>query len=296
MHSTRRAAMPGSDPSCACAVKARRARFRFALDGHARWPETAPDGAKSAAGAARMACAPWPCEIRACVSPGSRRPRAAYEVAGRGRRRRSSGITRIDVQRDDSALRGSTPAYRRVGRRPGADAGGTWGRNRDVVIAMPALHGCHGDSDRKVIGGLRSGGVAKLQRESEGEPVPCERRSRPAKTRSMVDEQRHARIERLRRERMPMHGGSAEPWAAAWPPSAARARPCRPQTNGKAERFIQTCPRDWAYARICAHSAERTFRLPAFLAYRNARRSHPALGDQAPASRRGGNNLSPLDI
>lgn len=68
-------------------------------------------------------------------------------------------------------------------------------------------------------------------------------------------------------------------------------RPYRPQTNGKAERFIQTCLREWAYGRIWAHSEERTNWLPAFLAYYNARRPHSALGYKSPASRLGGNNL-----
>lgn len=47
-------------------------------------------------------------------------------------------------------------------------------------------------------------------------------------------------------------------------------RPYRPQTNGKAERFIQTCLREWAYGRVWATSDERTAWLPAFLAYYNA--------------------------
>jgi transposase InsO family protein len=68
-------------------------------------------------------------------------------------------------------------------------------------------------------------------------------------------------------------------------------RPYRPQTNGKAERFIQTCLREWAYARSYANSAERTAWLPAFLAYYNSRRPHSALGYKPPASRLGGNNL-----
>ena len=72
-------------------------------------------------------------------------------------------------------------------------------------------------------------------------------------------------------------------------------RPYRPQTNGKAERFIQTCLREWAYGRIWANSAERTAWLPAFLSYYNARRPHSALGYKPPASRLGGNNLLQLD-
>jgi transposase InsO family protein len=72
-------------------------------------------------------------------------------------------------------------------------------------------------------------------------------------------------------------------------------RPYRPQTNGKAERFIQTCLREWAYARTYANSAERTSWLPAFLAYYNSRRPHSALGYKPPASRLGGNNLLQLN-
>jgi transposase InsO family protein len=73
-------------------------------------------------------------------------------------------------------------------------------------------------------------------------------------------------------------------------------RPYRPQTNGKAERFIQTCLREWAYGRVWSNSAERTAWLPAFLAYYNARRPHTALGHQPPASRIYGNNLLQLNI
>jgi transposase InsO family protein len=72
-------------------------------------------------------------------------------------------------------------------------------------------------------------------------------------------------------------------------------KPYRPQTNGKAERFIQTCLREWAYGRVWKNSSERTAWLPSFLAYYNARRPHSALGYQPPASRLGGNNLLQLN-
>lgn len=72
-------------------------------------------------------------------------------------------------------------------------------------------------------------------------------------------------------------------------------KPYRPQTNGKAERFIQTCLREWAYGRSWSNSAERTDWLPAFLAYYNARRPHSALGYKPPASRLGGNKLLQLN-
>ena len=72
-------------------------------------------------------------------------------------------------------------------------------------------------------------------------------------------------------------------------------KPYHPQTNGKAERFIQTCLREWAYARSYANSAERTSWLPSFLAFYNAKRPHSALGFKPPASRLGGYNLLKLD-
>lgn len=72
-------------------------------------------------------------------------------------------------------------------------------------------------------------------------------------------------------------------------------RPYRPQTNGKAERFIQTCLREWAYVRSYDSSRERTALLPSFLSYYNARRPHSALGFRPPASRLAGNNLLQLN-
>jgi transposase InsO family protein len=70
-----------------------------------------------------------------------------------------------------------------------------------------------------------------------------------------------------------------------------RTRPRRPQTNGKAERFIRTLLDGWAYGRIYASSRERTDTLAAWLAFYNHRRPHGALGRHPPMSRIGGNNL-----
>jgi transposase InsO family protein len=64
-----------------------------------------------------------------------------------------------------------------------------------------------------------------------------------------------------------------------------RIRPRRPQTNGKAERFIQTLLNEWAYARVYGSSAERTAALPFFLSHYNFRRPHGSLGHRAPATR-----------
>jgi transposase InsO family protein len=64
-----------------------------------------------------------------------------------------------------------------------------------------------------------------------------------------------------------------------------RTRPYRPQTNGKAERFIRTLLAGWAYGAIYATSKERTRALDGWLWHYNHRRRHSALGHQPPASR-----------
>ena len=64
-----------------------------------------------------------------------------------------------------------------------------------------------------------------------------------------------------------------------------RTRPYRPQTNGKAERFIRTLLNGWAYAAIYGSSQERTRALDGWLWHYNHRRRHSALGHQPPVSR-----------
>ena len=66
---------------------------------------------------------------------------------------------------------------------------------------------------------------------------------------------------------------------------AKRTRPYRPQTNGKAERFIQTILREWAYRWIYRHSNQRAQRLPLYLHFYNFHRQHMSLGDKPPISR-----------
>jgi transposase InsO family protein len=70
-----------------------------------------------------------------------------------------------------------------------------------------------------------------------------------------------------------------------------RTRPRRPQTNGKAERFIRTLLGGWAYGRIYRSSRERRVALDRWLDFYNHRRPHGALGRHPPVSRLGGNNL-----
>jgi transposase InsO family protein len=64
-----------------------------------------------------------------------------------------------------------------------------------------------------------------------------------------------------------------------------RTRPYRPQTNGKAERFIRTLINGWAYGAIYGSSPERTAALDGWLWHYNHRRKHSALGHQPPVSR-----------
>jgi transposase InsO family protein len=63
----------------------------------------------------------------------------------------------------------------------------------------------------------------------------------------------------------------------------SRTRPYRPQTNGKAERFIGTLLTEWAYARPYRSNAERLAALPGFLTFYNQRRPHTALGGLSPS-------------
>jgi transposase InsO family protein len=64
-----------------------------------------------------------------------------------------------------------------------------------------------------------------------------------------------------------------------------RTRPYRPQTNGKAERFIRTLLAGWAYGATYGSSHERTRALDGWLWTYNHRRRHAALGHQPPVTR-----------
>jgi transposase InsO family protein len=64
-----------------------------------------------------------------------------------------------------------------------------------------------------------------------------------------------------------------------------RTRAYRPQTNGKAERFIRTMLGGWAYGAIYNNSSERTAALDGWLWYYNYQRRHSALGHKPPIAR-----------
>ncbi len=64
-----------------------------------------------------------------------------------------------------------------------------------------------------------------------------------------------------------------------------RTRPFRPQTNGKAERFIRTLQQEWAYSRPFHSNQQRLKQLPRFINYYNRRRPHGGIDGAVPASR-----------
>jgi transposase InsO family protein len=79
-----------------------------------------------------------------------------------------------------------------------------------------------------------------------------------------------------------------------------RTRIYTPRTNGKAERFIQTAIREWAYARLYQNSADRTNQLLPWIHQYNWHRPHASLNQMPPISRAGSyidvNNLLRHDI
>jgi transposase InsO family protein len=66
-----------------------------------------------------------------------------------------------------------------------------------------------------------------------------------------------------------------------------RTRPYTPKTNGKAERFIQTSLREWAYAQAYQHSRQRRAQLPRWLHCYNWHRPHSGIGAKPPITRLG---------
>jgi transposase InsO family protein len=75
----------------------------------------------------------------------------------------------------------------------------------------------------------------------------------------------------------------------------SRTRPYTPRTNGKAERFVQTALREWAYAYAYRHSDERTHQLAHWQHHYNHHRKHTAIGFLPPISRIPMNNVSNLN-
>ena len=66
-----------------------------------------------------------------------------------------------------------------------------------------------------------------------------------------------------------------------------RTKPYTPKTNGKAERFVQTALREWAYAKAYLNSDQRAADLPVWLHRYNWHRPHASLKAKVPISRLG---------
>jgi transposase InsO family protein len=75
-----------------------------------------------------------------------------------------------------------------------------------------------------------------------------------------------------------------------------RTRPYTPKTNGKAERFVQSSLREWAYARSYRNSSERRAELAVWNRHYNLERPHHGIGRKPPISRLAGNNVLRYDI
>jgi transposase InsO family protein len=73
-------------------------------------------------------------------------------------------------------------------------------------------------------------------------------------------------------------------------------RPYTPRTNGKAERFIQTALREWAYARAYSNSKQRARELPRWLHAYNWHRPHMSLAGQPPMLKLGLNRNNLLRL
>ena len=68
-------------------------------------------------------------------------------------------------------------------------------------------------------------------------------------------------------------------------PSRSFTRYYRPQTNGKAERFIQSALREWAYGRTYENSEQRRQALPVWTHFYNWHRPHHGISLMSPVSR-----------
>src|SRR5258708_25672859 len=68
-------------------------------------------------------------------------------------------------------------------------------------------------------------------------------------------------------------------------PRPTGARPYTPRTNGKAERFIQTILREWAYARAYASSDQRNSAIGPWIDDYNLKRPHAGIGGLTPWAR-----------
>jgi transposase InsO family protein len=181
-----------------------------------------------------------------------------------------------------------------------------------IHIDVKKLGRIHGGAGKRFTGGIKRNPVSKPA-DAEGVPrrrtgwdavhVAVDDATRLAYVEVLGDEKATTAVGFLRRavEFFARHGITVErvitdngsPYRSAAHAIACRilrirhlrTRPYRPQTNGKAERFIRTLLEGWAYGAIYATNHERITALDGWLWTYNHHRRHSAIGRQAPISR-----------
>jgi transposase InsO family protein len=199
----------------------------------------------------------------------------APEPANRYERRHPGELVHVDVKK---LARFARPGHRVFGRRAIGSQGG-WDR-RAFKLGWEYLHVCVDDASRLA--------YAELLEDERGETV-AGFLARAVAWYSLYG----ITVARV----MTDNGAGYHSTAHAVACRALRlrhltTRPHRPRTNGKAERFIQTALREWAYGRLYGSSAERASALAPWLWYYNFRRRHGSLGHQAPGTRLTMNNVA----
>jgi transposase InsO family protein len=190
--------------------------------------------------------------------------RLGLEPAVRYERRRPGELVHIDVKKLGRIVR---PGHRVTGRRS------QWGQRRAYQGGWEFVHVCVDDATRlayvEVLSDERATTASGFLRRA----VAFYRRYGIAVERVMTD-----------------NGGAYRSTLHALACRALgirhlRTRPYRPQTNGKAERFIRTMLGEWAYGAIYGTSSERTAALDGWLWRYNFRRKHGAIGRKPPSAR-----------
>ena len=110
-------------------------------------------------------------------------------------------------------------------------------------------------------------------------------RDLPQGRRRLLQKPRHHRPARHDRQRLMYRSKAFARACRRLKLKHIRTKPYTPRTNGKAERFIQTSLREWAYARAYLNSRQRAHELPFFMHRYNWHRPHASIGHKPPISR-----------
>jgi transposase InsO family protein len=190
--------------------------------------------------------------------------RLGLEPARRYERRRPGELIHVDVKKLGRIAR---PGHRVTGR------SGQWGQRRAYSLGWEFVHIAIDDATRlayaEVLGDERAETAAGFLRRAVA-----------------FFAERGFRVERLLTDNGPAYRSTVHAICCReLGIRHLRTRPYRPQTNGKAERFIRTLLGGWAYGAIYRTSAERTRALPGWLDHYNYRRRHGAIGRKPPGAR-----------